>query len=243
MTKELPANAEPANPIREIDEIAFVINAKNLNPTMMTVDFLKCSGIVPNEWGLSKQPVLNANVSQISFQNGLNVIAQPRTVVFTEVIRDQKSPEIQSPEIAKLYIDKLPNADYQGLNISIKSVIPFPDSQDSARKYISQFLLSPGPWQDIGKAPMQAGLNLLYQLDNCQFNLNVNEAKLQFEQTSIGGILFSGSFNYSLENDNSSQQQEKLKTCIDNWNSDWLRFREIINERFLSRTESLFPSR
>lgn len=44
--------------IREIQEIAITLAAKNLNPAMLSEDFLKFSGIVPNEWELSKQPFL-----------------------------------------------------------------------------------------------------------------------------------------------------------------------------------------
>lgn len=230
-------------PIREIHEISIVITAKNLNPTMMSLDFLKFSGIIPNDWEVNRQPVLNPNVSQLSFQNGLNIVAQPRTITFMEVVGTQETPQLAGPAVAQQYIDKLPNAEYQAISISPKSVVPFPDSQDSARKYITQILLSPGPWQEVGKAPMQAGLNLLYQLEKCQFALNINEARLQLpDQTALAAILFAGNFNYAVDSENQSLRLQQLKQAISDWESDWKIFQDIVNERFLGKQESLFPS-
>ncbi|MFM6738339.1 MAG: hypothetical protein ACKPJT_23095, partial [Microcystis panniformis] len=66
--------------LREIQEFSIAITAKSLNPAMLTVDFLKYSGIVPPDWELNSQPVLNPNYAQVNFQNGIGIVAQPRTI-------------------------------------------------------------------------------------------------------------------------------------------------------------------
>ncbi|MEA5509012.1 hypothetical protein VB715_04470 [Crocosphaera sp. UHCC 0190] len=229
--------------IREIQELAIAISAKNLNPTMLSQEFLKQTGIVPNEWELGKQPVLGPNLSQVTFQNGVSIVAQPRNITFMESIGTKNPSELNIPNIARQYVEKLSNAEYQGLSISPKSLIPFPGGEDGARNYITRTLLSPGSWQDYGKAPVQAGLNLLYQLDRCQFSLSINEAKIQMpDQSSIPALLFAGNFNYNVGSNSQQEILAQLKKGIDDWSSDLKDFQEIVNQRFLTQQQqTVFP--
>lgn len=244
MATPLNPNLDPQAPlqIREIQEIAIALSAKNLNPTMLSEEFLKFSGIVPNEWELGRQPVLGPNLSQVTFQNGVSIVAQPRTITFMEAIGAKDPNELQTSRVARLYVEKLPNAEYQTLTISPKSLVPFPGNPDGARHYITRTLLAPGPWQEFGTAPVQAGINLLYQLERCQFSLSINEAKIQMpDQSSIPALLFAGNFNYDITGNLQQERLEKIGQGIDDWQSDLEAFREIVNQRFLGQQQSVFP--
>jgi hypothetical protein len=239
------ADSNPNRPetveIREIQELSIAIAAKNLNPALLTVDFLKYSGIVPGDWELNAQPVLNPNFSQVSFQNGISLVAQPRGITFIEVIGNPDRPDIQLPEIVRRFIDKLPLAEYQSLAIGPKSIVPFPGSPEAAREYITHTLLSPGPWQEFGKSPVQAGVNLLYQLESCQFALNINEAKLQLpDRRSMAAVLFSGNFTRTLPEE--GDRVALLGEYLDKWRSDLQAFREMVKEKFLARKANVFSS-
>ena len=89
-TSNLEAKQETSISVKAIEEIALTIAAKDLTPTMMSQDFLKMSGIVPQDWELSQQPVLNPNYAQLSFKNGININAQPNSVTFTESLAQKK---------------------------------------------------------------------------------------------------------------------------------------------------------
>jgi hypothetical protein len=237
---------QPKTPleIREIQELAITLSAKTLNPTMLSQEFLQQTGIIPIDWELAKQPVLGTNMSQVTFQNGVSIVAQPRTITFMEAIGTKDTSELKIPMVARQYGERLPNAEYQVLSISPKTLIPFPVGDDAARQYITKNLLAPGPWQEFGKAPVQAGLNLLYQLDRCQFSLAINEAKIQMpDQSSIAALLFAGNFNYNLENSSSSERLQQLSQGINEWQSDLNAFQDIVHQRFLGQhEESVFPS-
>ncbi len=252
---ETPSDNKAKTPlqIREIQELAISIAAKNLNPTMLSEDFLKFSGIIPDDWELAKQPVLNPNVAQVTFQNGVSIVAQQRTVTFMEAIGTKSLEELNIPVVAQKYIEKLPKAEYKGLSISPKALIPFPDNQNAARQYITKNLLAPGAWQDFGNAPVQAGLNLLYQLDRCQFSLSINEAKISLpDQSSMPALLFTGNFNYTLEDGFQQRKIDQLTQGITSWKSDLKDFQEVVKQRFLNQQnqvvsqpnqpESVFPS-
>lgn len=241
-----PAQSKPQSQasleLKEIQELSIAITAAKLNPTMLSEDFLKASGIIPSDWELNQQPVLNPNYAQVSFKNGVSIVTQPRTITFLEVMSNKEPYTIKISEIAEKYIEKLPLAEYQGLSVSPKSVVPLSGGVDAAQKYITETLLAPGPWLEFGEAPVQAGLNLLYQLEKCQFSLSINQARLQLaDKQAIPALLFAGSFNYNITSDNNQERMQKLVEGIKQWQSDLESFREIVNQRFLARQTSLFP--
>jgi hypothetical protein len=230
---ETAPNARSVPEIGEIQELSIAIGAKNLNPSLLTVDFLKYSGIVPADWELKSQPVSNPNFAQVNFQNGVNIVAQPRTITFVELINTPDSPVVNLPEIARAFVEKLPLAEYQSLAIGPKSIIPFPGGPAAVHDYIAKTLLSPGPWQEFGTAPVQVGLNFLYQLESRQFALGINEARIQIpDGRSIPAILFSGNFTYNLAE--GGDRLTILQQFLGEWRADLQIFREVVRERFLA---------
>ena len=219
-----------------IEEISLVIAAKDLTPTMMSQDFLKFSGIVPQEWELSQQPVLNPSLAQLNFTNGISISAQPRTITISEPVNNKTLEELAIHLVAGRYIEKLPYAEYMGLSFSPKILLPFPNAPELVQQYITNSLLGSGSWKRIGIAPVQAGINLMYLLDRCQLTMNISEAKLQqAQQPPIAAILFSGNFNYSVsqEPNQSENRLAQITSFLDNWKSDLEEFRAIINQKFL----------
>lgn len=236
MTTPDVTSAVSSSKIKFIEEISLVIAAQDLTPTMMSLDFLKFSGIVPQEWELSQQPVLNPNFAQLNFTNGIGINAQPGMVTISESINNKKLEELAIHLVASRYIKKLPYAEYTGLSFSPKILLPFPNAPESVQQYITNTLLGSGSWKRIGIAPVQAGINLMYLLDRCQLTMNISEAKLrQPQQAPITAILFSGNFNYSV-NQQPNQSEDRLAqiaSFLDNWKTDLEEFRAIINQKFL----------
>ena len=237
--------ASSQQPIRAIQEAAIAISAKQLNPTLLSEEFLKFSGIVPNDWQLSRQPVLNPRLAQFSFKNGVSIAAHPQTVSFSETIGSKELKELTIAQLAHQYVQKLPHAEYQTLTIGSKTVIPLSNGPDAARRYIAQ-ILAPGPWQEIDGAPMQASIDLQYQLQQRQLSISINEAKLQKpDQSTISALLFSSRLIYSIASEGEGLNQ--LKQRLAHWQKDWQTLQELIYQKFLSQPsepdENLFPTR
>ena len=251
-TSNVASAVNSPNATQYIEEISIIIAAKDLTPTMMSQDFLRFSGIIPKEWELAQQPVLNPNFAQLNFKNGININAQPRTITISESLGNKKLEELNAAAVAGKYIEKLPHAEYLGLSCSPKILIPFPTAPQTVRSYITGTLLGSGAWKKIGKAPVQAGINLMYLLDRCQLTMNISEARLQQPQKQpITAILFSGNFNYNINPQEESDRHAKVSSYLENWRSDFEEFRAIVNEKFLDGNTSgeqsigetsLFPS-
>jgi hypothetical protein len=237
--------------IQFIEEIGIVISAKELTPTVINLEFLKFSGIIPKEWQLAQQPIFNPAFVQLNFDSGVNIIAQPRTINFIEAIGRRNVNQLFAPAVACKYIEKLPNAEYQIVSICPKILIPLPASPDAPRKFITESLLTSGSWQELGNKPLEAGVNLIYQLETCQLNINISEVKLQQnERLPVNALLFTGSYNYNLPDSGREQQTQTLTQTIINYKFDFMKFREIVEKKFLRmanlaqfvQEEIVFPS-
>lgn len=225
-----------SNETKFIEEISLIVAAQDLTPTMMSQEFLKFSGIIPKEWELAQQPVLNPNFARLNFTNGVGIDAQPRTITFSESLSNKQLEELAIHQVAGRYLEKLPHAEYMGLSFSPKILLPFPDAPTLVRQYITGTLLGSGSWKRIGNAPVQAGINLMYFLDRCQLTISISEAKLQKPQEQpIPAILFSGNFNYNVNVSQDSTVDRTVQTLdfLSNWNKDLKEFREIVNRKFL----------
>ena len=229
-----------ANSLNAIEEVGIIIAAQDLTPTMMSQDFLKFSGIIPKEWELSQQPVLNPGAAQLNYTNGVSIAAQPRTTTFSEALANKSLEQVVISEIATKYVEKLPHAEYLGISFSPKMLIPFPQNPGVVRQYITERLLGSGSWKTIGKTPVQAGINLMYLLDNCQLTINIAEARIQQQQKApVAALLFSGNFNYNISRDATEESRMKqLKEALSFWQSDMTNFRDIVINKFLAAPKS-----
>jgi hypothetical protein len=217
-------------------EFGIIIAAKNHNPTLLNPDFLKYSGIVPTEWELARQPISTQNVSQVAFTNGVLIVAEPTRVIFIEAIEGKAVAEIIVADIAKKYVQALPNVEYEAVGLNPRSYMSFDQQQDAARQYLAEMLLSPGPWQEVGTAPVRATLNLVYTIDRCPFYLTVSEAALRNpDETSTPIVLFNGSFSYQVIGETVPERLKNLHQLIDNWQADLLTYQDIINSKFITK--------
>ncbi|MEM8720303.1 MAG: hypothetical protein AAGE84_13505 [Cyanobacteria bacterium P01_G01_bin.39] len=234
-TLDMASTVNSPNQTQFIEETSLVIAAQNLTPTMISQDFLKFSGIIPQEWELAQEPILNPSFAQLNFTNGVGITAQPRTVTISESLSNKKSEELTLQHVAEKYLEKLPHAEYLGFSFSPKILLPFPDAPQLVRQYITGNLLGSGSWKRIGNFPVQAGINLMYYLERCQLTISISEAKLQKPQTQpITAILFAGNFNYNVSTqENLPDPTAQTLGFLHNWQTDLEEFREIVNQKFL----------
>jgi hypothetical protein len=223
-----------------IQELALVIAVKNHDPLMVGEAFLKQTGIIPTEWELAREPYVSQQATQLVFTNGMSIIAEPERVVFAQALADKDPSTIAIGEIASKYAAILKKADYQGVGINFRSFIP-QASHETAQSYISQHILAPASWQQIGEAPVRANINLNFSLSGRQLALSINPAAIQFpEQEPMPVILFGGNFGYQLNGENKVAQ---LTTIVTQWSTDLLEYQQIISQHFLAtNVEESLPS-
>ncbi|MFP4692681.1 MAG: hypothetical protein ACLFM2_02350 [Halothece sp.] len=238
--------ASPLTQPMDIQGLAITLSAKNLNPTMLTVDNLRSLGVIPEDWELSKQPTLNQLQARLNFKNGVNIVAQQRNITFAEPISAEKAQAVKVPTVAKEFLAKFAKADYQTVSVAPKIIISFGDDNPTTpRQFLIEQLIASGPWREVGNTTPQASVNFVYQLEGCNLNLSVNEVRLRAQNNpnqTVAALLFSGSFNYRLQEGGSTTAD--LQGKIDRWSNNMETFREIVHQKFLGQSSKggIFPS-
>lgn len=220
------------NKALKIQELAIILTAKNLNPTILNPDFLKYTGIVPADWELAKKPVYTNGVVKILFNNGLGIFAQPNQITLAEILGNKSLTELALATIARKLAEKLSQVEYQAVGINPKGFVTF-DSSTAAYQYICHQLLSPGSWQDFGEEKMSAALQLAYPLQRGQLILSINQANIQFSEQIVPVILFSGNCNYRLAGDSPAERSQNLHQLLENWQESVTTFQKLVEEKFL----------
>ncbi|MFM7409080.1 MAG: hypothetical protein ACKO3K_21070 [Cuspidothrix sp.] len=216
----------------QLSELAIAFVAKNLNPAVLNPDFLKYTGIIPNEWELAAQPVYNNNLVQLVYKNGVGIVVQPNRLNVLELIGGKQPTEIQFATVALQLIDKLSQIDYQAVGINPKGFVNFTTNEE-AHEYICGKLLAPGAWQEFGGSKVNASLELSYPLQQGALNLAINQVNVQFGEQTTPGILFSGNLNYPLTANTLPKKLQDLKRIISNWPNDVKTFQQLLVEKFL----------
>jgi hypothetical protein len=214
-------------------EVSIVVAAQQ-SPALLREDMLKLSGVIPNDWQLSRPPLNSEQMSQLLFTNGCSLAAQPDRLMFLEVMGPKDPEQVQIGAIAYKYIQTLKAATYRAVGINFRSYVAYPDSPTAADEYICQRLLQPGSWQQWQGKPAQAGLNLLYELERCQLTLAINSATIQQAETPLPILLFSGNFNYEISSQPSDRHLPTMGAIIDNWITDFDAFRDLLLKEFLA---------
>ncbi|MBX9255661.1 hypothetical protein H1Q63_17265 [Desmonostoc muscorum CCALA 125] len=218
-----------------IQEIAIAIAAKQHNPTILTPDFLKYSGIVPSDWELAQEPILTNSAAQVVFQKGISITAQLNRVIFSEVIATKAYQEVEIPAIARKYLETLPQVDYHDLSINFRGHVLFDQENNTARNYILKTLLNPGPWHEFGKSAVQAAIRFGYTLEGRQLSLDINEGGLQLPDKTVRPIvLFTASFNHQILEQEQNRRLAALSQVISNWQIDIETYKELVNTKFLN---------
>jgi hypothetical protein len=226
------------NQTLDVQELSLVIAVERQDPSLLTPDFLRYSGIIPQDWELSHQPVRAQQAAQVSYQNGVSILAYPDRTIFVEPLSDKT--EVEIPHIAQRYSEILRNLNFQAVGTNFRGHVLFPGTEDSAHQYLCNTLLSPGPWQNIGTAPMRAGLNLIYTFERNVMNLSVQEAMIQLpEQERVPVVLFTANFETPLQSQTESERLTGLQQAIQSWQSDLATYRQTV-EKLLEQNQSQY---
>ncbi|MCF4969754.1 hypothetical protein [Nostoc sp. CMAA1605] len=218
----------------QVQELLIAITVKQQNPSIVTADFLKYTGIVPSDWELARPPVLTNTAAQVVYQNGVSIVAEVNRVIFAEAIANKEASDVQVGAIAHKYIQTVKQVNYQGVGINLRGIAPYELKNFGSRNYTFSKLLQAGLWQDFGSAPAEASVRLVYTLDETRLYLDINEAQLQYpDQTTKPAILFSANFNRAINQEEPAARLAAIDAVIDKWQTDVETLKELVNKKFL----------
>ena len=93
-----PEKSPVSNLSLDLIEISIVLVIGNFRPDTINVDFLKYIGIIPDDWELSTNPIINNLQAQLTFTNQVKINAENNRIIFTDqslVLGDRKQPDFK----------------------------------------------------------------------------------------------------------------------------------------------------
>jgi hypothetical protein len=216
-------------------DLALVVALDNHSPTVMNVDFLRLSGIVPQDWELARPLVMSQQGSQIVFANGVSMMGQADRVVFLAPMLEGGERADQVALLAQKYVQALSQGDYQAVGVNLRGYASSSDP-NWVGQYFGQALLRPGAWQQIGTETVRPSLTLNYSLgaNLGQLNLTITPAQIQqADQPALDTIFFAANYNQTLQGV-SSERVLQLQGVLATWQQYHQHFVELVQTQFLA---------
>jgi hypothetical protein len=217
-------------------EVAIVIAVPSQNPSLLSEDFLKYSGIIPLDWQLARAPVYDERVAQLVFENGFSLALQADRVMFLEAIGEKELSDTSITQVTCKYVEALKLANFQAFGLNFRSFISYGSDSEAATDFVNSQVLTPCKWSKFTDKPIKSTVNLNYELKNGKaLNLAINEASIQFPEKELESIvLFSANFNQDLKEVESEAKVQKIQELASNWQQDLQTLSELINEGFFN---------
>ena len=156
---------------------------------------------------------------------------------------EQKTTLMEAALVATRYLESLPAADYQQVRISPMCLDNLGNEDDAVRQLMVEGLLTSSPWHSFGSSPTKVAVNLVYELERCQFSLKLDEARFQQgENKAVPGLLFAGDFIYSFGEQSGAEKIKSLKKVIANCQQDVSMFQSQISENIIKTAQASISS-
>ncbi|MEM6255386.1 MAG: hypothetical protein AAF821_20925 [Cyanobacteria bacterium P01_D01_bin.156] len=207
-------------------DCAIAITAADLNPAMVNPAILRYSGVIPQDWEIAQKPVHTPQAVQITFNNGINLIAEGRQIVFAAALG--RDTLLQLSSVAQEYLRAFPNLQYKGVTFTARGYLP---TEHPPGRYICDTWLSSGAWQDDCA---RAALNLVYPSEQAPLQLAVTEAMMKTkEDKTIAIVLFNGRYGYAAKGETPAERGQSLSSHFSNLSTDVEHYINIVNNKFV----------
>jgi hypothetical protein len=220
-------------PDLSLQELHIIVAADTFSPALLNHEFLKFSGVLPEDWELSRQPIYSPEMVQLAFNTGIILTVQSTRIILAESLATTPLAEVKIPQIVQKLIQALPNLKYNGIAFNPTGHYK-PESGDTSN-FFHETLMNQGPWLEVGEGRPNMTLNFSYQLERCPLNLTVAGAKLRTEEEIMESVVvFSGNFEYLIGGTTAPERQSSMLENLQHYQADVQHYEQIVNQHFLS---------
>lgn len=228
-----------------IQEIVAILATQSQTPSVVNAEFLKYSGIIPDDWELTRQPVYTEAVAQMAYNTNVTVTVQPNRIVVAQALEGQPTDDLMCTQIARKLATVLPKVNYRAFGFNAIGYVPFPEGKTAIHPYLNQTLLAPGPWQEFQGAAVDPAFEFAYNLPQGRLSLSAREAVLRKRDPAENPtpiVSFTGTIEHVLNQTDSSARLEALIGYLNNWQDDLETYTDLVNNYFLNATQTAKPS-
>ena len=216
--------------------LTVVIVANSNNPTILNQDFLYHNGIVPKNWTLSANspPIITPAFSQITFNNGFKMLAEPNRVIFEQLGSQIQERDIICADIAKRYLLTIPHVPYASIGINPQG---YRILQNQTTDTISGLLIKKGDWMNFKDVSPNFQLKAVYQYNDKTVTIDIIESIIKGENDiNIPTMVFNANIHRDISGETNQQMRiNKLLSILDSYSQDISEFC-LLTEKFKAKS-------
>ena len=145
-----------------LERVDVAVSAEHHNPSMLTPEFLRLSGVVPSHWE-PEEAELGRDFSSVLFYNGiLWVMDQERLIIEDSQDGLSFSQPFEVHRLTRRYLEEVRTVLYRNLVLSFHGRVPTASSGGDPRHWLAEQLLRPDKL-NAGPSGRDAGTNVLVQ--------------------------------------------------------------------------------
>lgn len=209
----------------EIDLIGFsvVVVAQSNNPTILNPDFLRHNGIVSSQRPLldDRPPFTTPLVSEVAFEDGLVVKADPTRVTFEQTASPLAPDDVECSAIAKGYLKTIPHVPYTALGFNPKAVVRNPPFTD-----LSKMMQAGGDRMTFDSISPRLELKAAYKLADSLLSLTLHELPAGQDAT----LICEANIHRDVEATNQQMRVNSILSILEHWHDDLDRFYAVVNQ-------------
>ena len=210
----------------DVTLIAFsvVLIADNIEPSMINPDFLRLKSIVDSNLQTEQPPVSTPVFSQVVFEGGLMVTAQPNRFDFVQQ-GEALAGDIASPSIARRFLVEVPHPAYKAIGINLTGVRPLDDGSGG----VATTLIEGGEWMTFGNVSPVVSLKAVYSCGDRQMTVDVQDVKRrESDGSEAHGLLFETNIHRDVAETIQERRIARLMSILSGWKDDLSDFENLV---------------
>ena len=210
--------------------ISVVLVADSNNPTIINPDFLSSNNVLVEGLQLREPPITTPVYSQVIYQGGISVKAEPNRVIFeqAETGTPLQSMNVVSPEMAVRYVENVPHVPYSAIGINPVAIRYL---NDGSKEKLSRSLSDGGTWTSFKDVIPEIQFKAIYSYEKKKINLDIAEVKKREQDgTELFGLVFRANIHRDIKQTTQQGRISELKSIIKSWDDDLKDFYSLIDK-------------
>ncbi len=213
----------------QISGFSVVVLAQANNPTIINPDFLHYNGIVDKDRQLDGPAISTPAFSQVMFQGGLIIKADPDRVVFEQSGTSLEVPDIVCVDAARGYIKTVPHVPYRAVGLNPKAYVVRGNSMQGG---VSEGLVSKGTWMAFNAVTPTFALKATYEFHEKRMTFDVSEGKVNEVEGEAIAMIYQSNIHRDITETNQQLRISSVLSILDSWENDLSDFRELVTLSF-----------
>ena len=223
MTQNVATGQQP-----DVALVAFsvVLVADNVEPSTINPDFLRHNDIVGSDLQTAQPPVSTPVFSQVEFEGGLAMTAQPNRLDFIQR-GEALTEDLAVVDMAKRFLEKVPHLPYKAIGLNPTGLRHV--ESGSMGGDVASALIGEGKWMAFENASPTVLLKAVYAYGDRQITMDVNDAeKLESDGSRSPGLLFTVNIHRDIKETGQNRRIARLMSILSSWQDDLSDFKNLI---------------